>query len=147
MLAAARDCSVQTGLLRHSISTKIFVAFLAMSLIIAGLGAYGYRVLASAGNMVTRTYDGPLQAINYARAASVDFVQMERAVLKRKLATREQRATIDKQIDEYTSTFFDDLDVAEERLEYSDQLMIVKQIRPMVKQWQAAGRRSGTGGN
>ncbi len=60
------------GLLRHSIATKIFVAFLAMSLIIVALGAYGYRVLASAGNMVTRTYDGPLQAINYARDQSLE---------------------------------------------------------------------------
>ncbi|HTT99791.1 MAG TPA: ATP-binding protein [Rhizomicrobium sp.] len=132
---------MQAGL-RHSISTKIFMAFLAMSAIIVGLGAYGYRVLTSAGDMVTRTYDGPLQAINYARAASVDFVQMEQGVLKRKLAAHAERATIDKQIDEYTATFFDDLDVAEERLESPDELTIVKQIRPLVKQWQTAWRKS-----
>jgi len=132
---------VRAGL-RHSISTKIFVAFLAMSVIIVGLGWYGYRVLTSAGDMVTRTYDGPLQAINYARAASVDFVQMERAVLNRKLATRAEHTKFDKQIDEYTSTFFDDLDVAEERLESPDELAIVKQIRPLVKQWQTAWRKS-----
>jgi len=46
--------------LRHSIGTKIFVAFFAMGVIIGALGAYGYWVLASAGNMVTSTYDGPL---------------------------------------------------------------------------------------
>src|ERR1700749_4097337 len=136
MLAAARDCSVQTGLLRHSISTKIFVAFLAMSLIIAGLGAYGYRVLASAGDMVTGTYDGPLQAINYARAASVDFVQMQQAVLKRKLAPKSEHAAIDKSIDDTTDTFFSDLDVAEERLDADDERQIVRQIRGFVKDWQ-----------
>src|SRR5262249_46942934 len=92
--------------------------------------------------MVTSTYDGPLQAINYARAASVDFVEMEQAVLKRKLADHLGRVKIDKQIDEYTSTFFDDLDVAEARLDAADELMIVKQIRPLVKQWQTAWRKS-----
>ena len=42
---ALQGLSVQAGL-RHSIGTKIFVAFFAMSAIIGALGAYGYRVLA-----------------------------------------------------------------------------------------------------
>jgi signal transduction histidine kinase/HAMP domain-containing protein len=138
---------VHPGLFRHSISTKIFVAFLAMCVVITALGAYGYRVLASAGTMVTGTYDGPLMAINYARAASVDFVQMEQAALRRKLAGGSARATIDKQIDNFTGTFFDDLDVAEERLDAKDERRVVGQIRGLVKQWQQAWRKSESEGS
>jgi hypothetical protein len=106
--------------IQHSIGTKIFVAFTAMALIIAALGVYGYWVLASAGWMVTKTYDGPLMAINYARAASVDFVQMQAAVLERRLAVNAVRPRIDRKIDDLTLTFFDDLDVAQERLDAED---------------------------
>ena len=59
----------------YSIGTKIFGAFVAMSAIIAILGAAGYGVLASAGDMAVTTFDGPLMAINYARAAQTDFTQ------------------------------------------------------------------------
>jgi len=128
--------------LRHSIGTKIFVAFLAMGVIIGALGAYGYWVLSSAGDMVTGTYDGPLQAINYARAASVDFVQMEQAVLRRKLAMKSQHAAIDKKIDDLTDTFFGDLGVAQERLEASDEKTVARQIRGLVQSWQQKWRKS-----
>jgi signal transduction histidine kinase len=133
---------VNTGLLRHSIGTKIFVAFLAMGAIVGALGASGYWVLSSAGDMVTTTYDGPMMAINYARAASVDFVQMEQAVLRRKLAPKSGHAAIDKNIDDLTDTFFDDLDVAQERLDARDELATAKQIRSLVKDWQTQWKKS-----
>jgi two-component system cell cycle sensor histidine kinase PleC len=132
----AGAASVSSGLLRHSIGTKIFVAFLAMGAIVGALGASGYWVLSSAGKMVTTTYDGPLMAINYARAASVDFVQMEQAVLRRKLAPKSEHPKIDKNIDDLTDTFFSDLDVAQQRLEAADELKAARDIRALVKQWQ-----------
>lgn len=113
-----------------------------MGVIIGALGAYGYRVLSSAGDMVTGTYDGPLMAINYARAASVDFVQMQQGVLRHKLAPKSGRAKIERSIDELTSTFFDDLDVAQERLGADDERAVVAQIRGLVKIWQAAWKKS-----
>ena len=136
--------------LRHSIGTKIFVAFFAMGVIIGALGAYGYWVLASAGNMVTSTYDGPLMAINYARAASVDFVQMQQAVLERKFASTEERVRLKRKIDDLSLTFFGDLDVAQERLDANDELKIVRRIRALVTQWRQSWRaaeRSGTENN
>jgi signal transduction histidine kinase len=128
--------------LRHSIGTKIFVAFLAMGAIVGALGAAGYWVLSSAGDMVTTTYDGPLMAINYARAASVDFVQMEQAVLRRKLAPKPAHADIDKSIDDLTDTFFSDLDVAQQRLEAKDELKAARDIRVLVKQWQVQWKQN-----
>ena len=129
--------------LRHSIGTKIFVAFLAMSAIIGAIGAYGYWVLLSAGTMVTGTYDGPLMAINYARAASVDFVEMQQAVLRRKLSSPPGRAAIDEQIDALTANFFSDVKVANDRMTDSQELSVVKQIRRLVKAWQDRWHRSG----
>ena len=61
----------------YSIGVKIFGAFVAMSVIIALLGVGGYAVLAAAGDMAVTTFDGPLMAINYARAAQTDFTQLE----------------------------------------------------------------------
>src|SRR5580698_4738848 len=113
-----------------------------MALIIAALGVYGYWVLASAGRMVTKTYDGPLMAINFARAASVDFVQMQEAVLERRLAVNAARPRIDRKIDDLTLTFFDDLDVAQDRLDAQDELRAVRNIRALVTQWRLNWRES-----
>ena len=123
--------------LRHSIGNKIFMAFLAMGALIGLLGASGYWVLSSAGTMVTGTYDGPLMAINYARAASVDFVQMEQDVLRRKLAPKSEHPAIDKDIDDLTDTFFGDLEVAQQRLDANDERQVAGEIRHLVKDWRA----------
>jgi signal transduction histidine kinase/HAMP domain-containing protein len=133
---------MRTRALRHSIGTKLFAAFFAMGVLLVALGGYGYGILSQAGDMVTGTYDGPLMAINYARAASVDFVQLEQRVLERKLAAADARPALDKKIDELTSTFFDDLDVAQQRLAANDELKAVSDIRGLVTQWKAEWRRS-----
>ncbi len=128
--------------LRHSIGTKIFAGFLAMGVLIGALGIYSFSVLNSAGNMVTRTYDGPLMAINYARAASVDFVQMEQQVLERELAEPDERPRIDARIDMLVKTFFEDLDVAQQRLTAADEHEVAAEIRALVERWRAAWLRS-----
>jgi len=130
------------GKLRHSIGTKIFAGFLAMGVLMGALGFYGLGVLNSAGDMVTGTYDGPLQAINYARAASVDFVQMEQQVLARELAEPAGRPRIDARIDELTETFFEDLDVAQQRLTAQDEHKTVAEIKALVERWRSEWRRS-----
>ncbi len=131
---------MRSGVLRHSIGTKIFVAFFVMSVLIGALGAYGYWVLSSAGDMVTGTYDGPLMAINYARAASVDFVQMEEAVLRRRVLPPSHHAEIDKNIGDLTTTFFGDLDVAQDRLGSEDERAVAARIRALMKNWQQQWR-------
>jgi len=123
--------------LRHSIGTKIFGAFLAMSLIIAGVGAYGYWMLRASGEIVANTYDHPMMAINFARAASVDFLQMENNALRAATAAPEDRAKLSKDIDETASTLFDDLEVADERATANDERNVIRRIRSLVRTWQA----------
>lgn len=123
--------------LRHSIGTKIFGAFLAMSLIIAGLGAYGYWMLRASGEIVADTYDHPMMAINFARAASVDFLQMENGALRALQSSPAQSAKLDKEIDGIASTLSDDLDVADERATANDERNVIHKIRSLVKTWQS----------
>jgi signal transduction histidine kinase/HAMP domain-containing protein len=133
-------------LTRHSIGTTIFIAFLAMGAIIGMLGAAGYLVLSSAGDMVTGTYDGPLMAVNYARAASVDFVEMQQGLLRRRLAHQADQPGIDHNIDDLAETFFEDLDVAQARSQAADERTVIVQIRNLVRSWEAARRRSARAG-
>ena len=107
--------------LRHSIGTKIFAAFLAMSVIIAGVGIYAHYVLSMSGDIVADTYDKPMMAINFARAASIDFLQMQNAVLRARSLSGAEHAAASKQIDALAGTLSDDLDVAEERSTADDE--------------------------
>ena len=80
------------SLAKYSIGTKIFGAFVAMSALIALLGAAGYGVLSFAGEMAVTTFDGPLMAINYARAAQTDFITLQMAELRFERADAKGRA-------------------------------------------------------
>jgi len=119
----------------NSIGTKIFGAFFVLSVIVGALGAYSYGVLNAAGGIVVGTYDGPLMAINYARAASLDFSEIQNAMLRRRLAPADRRAAIDKEIDDLASTFFSDLEVAKERSGYPDEQATVREIKTLVQAW------------
>ena len=123
---------------RKSIGAILLGAFGAMSLIIAAQGYYGFSVMAAVGNMVIGTYDGPLMAVNYARAANLDFSQIERKVLQRAAAKPGDRAALDTDIDNLASTFDDDLKVAEERSGEADELHQIGVIKTLIGQWAAA---------
>src|SRR6201995_1754580 len=116
----------------YSIGTKIFGAFVAMGAIIALLGAAGYGVLASAGDIAVTTFDGPLMAINFARAAQTDFVNLQMAELQFEKAAPEQRGAIAAQIDDLYSNFSSDLGVAQERSYAADEQRDIHQIRKLV---------------
>jgi len=128
---------------RNSIGTKIFAAFVVMSLMTGALGAYGIYVLSEAGGIVEHTYDGPLMAINFARSASLLFMQMDKEYLARTMAPASGRAEIDGKIDETTKDFFDDLAVAEERSGGVQQRKVIVQIRELANQWGAARQTGG----
>ena len=130
---------------KKSIGAKLLVAFLAMGAIIALQGIYGYSVLARAGAMVIDTFDRPMMAINYGRAANFDFAQIERQLLLRDAATQTQRAAIDAEIDDLTSTFAADLGVAEERSTEPDERREIESIKSLVARWTAA-RHAGKAG-
>ena len=128
----------------NSIGTKIFGAFFVLSLIVGALGAYDFAVLNAAGNIVADTYDGPLMAINYARAASVDFSQMQNAMLRRHFTPDAGRQKIDRQIDDLSDTFFSDLAVARERSVHPDEGKIIREIKGLVSAWDTERRADGS---
>ncbi len=130
---------------RHSIGTKIFAAFIAMGLITAGLGGYGVYVLGRSGAIIARTYDGPLMAINFARSASLLFMQMNKENLRSTLVSSTARATIDGKIDDLTASFFDDLGIAEQRSLGDQEAKVIGQIKELVGRWTEARKKSATG--
>ena len=127
---------------RKSIGALLSAAFFAMSVIIVAQGFYGYSVLSAAGNMVVDTYDRPLMAVNYARAANFDFAQIERKLLLRANAAPRDRAALDSVIDDLAATFKSDLAVAEERSPEADEHRQIETIKSLVQQW-AAARHAG----
>jgi signal transduction histidine kinase len=126
----------------YSIGTKIFGAFVAMSAIIAILGAAGYGVLASAGDMAVTTFDGPLMAINYARAAQTDFTVLQMDELRYEKAQAAEKPEIAADITDTTAVFGDDLAVAEQRSFAADEQRLIRQIRALVGQWRVARGRA-----
>ncbi len=109
-----------------------------MGAIIALQGTYGYVLLARSGAMVIDTFDRPMMAINYARAANFDFAQIERRLLERTSANRGVRSVLDTEIDSLTSSFAADLAVAEERSAQVDELRQIETIKFLVTGWTTA---------
>ena len=108
-----------------------------MSLIIAATGFAGYLVLSAAGNIAVVTYDGPLMAISYSRAAHSDFIQMQ-ALEQRFEHALAQRAVLASELDDMASTFSGDMDVAASRASAPDEHRLIGEIGPLVKRWRTA---------
>jgi len=121
--------------LRASIGATIFGAFVAMGLLIAVLGGYGLFVLQSAGGFVVELYDRPLMAINFGRAASLDFAEMDKEMVRRASAPEQERAAIDTKIEHLSKTFGEDLAVAAGRSLFDDEKAVIEQIHELVARW------------
>jgi signal transduction histidine kinase len=121
--------------LQASISATIFGAFVVMGLLIAALGGYGLYVLQSAGGFVVELYDRPLMAINFDRAASLDFAEMDKELIRRGTASSQDQFAIDAKIEHLARTFGEDLAVAAARSLYDDEKAVIEQIRQLVAHW------------
>jgi signal transduction histidine kinase/HAMP domain-containing protein len=132
---------------RSSIGVKLFGAFVAMSLITGALGGYGLYVLSGAGAIVVDTYDRPLMAINFARSASLDFMQMdkERERQRRRLVPPGVHEAVDANIEQLSDSFGEDLEIAEQRSLAEDSRDVIRQIRALVAEWSEARRNDPTG--
>ena len=113
-----------------------------MAAVIALLGVFSYVLLARSGQMVIDTFDRPLMAVNYARAANLDFSQIEQRVLQRAAAARSERAAIDKEINSLMSSFSADLAVADERSTEIDERRQLDWLKALMSGWTEA-RRAG----
>ena len=128
-------------LAKYTIGAKIFAAFAAMSAIIGLMGLAGYGVLSAAGTIAVTTFDGPLMAINYARAAQTDFTEMQIAELRYEHATPAERPAIAADITGIFENFTADLEVAKQRSFAADEQRVIAQIEPLVGQWRDARAR------
>jgi len=131
-------------LAKYSIGAKIFGAFAAMSAIIGLTGLAGYGVLSAAGDIAVTTFDGPLMAINYARAAQTDFTEMQLQELRYEHAAPADRPAIAAGITDLAATFEADLEVAAQRSLAQDEQKMIAQIRPLVTRWRQARSRGDT---
>jgi signal transduction histidine kinase/HAMP domain-containing protein len=123
--------------IKTSISSLIFVAFIAMGLLTGAVGGYSLVVLSAARNFVTDTYDRTLMAVSYARAASADFSRMDKELLRRRFAPPADQATIDQELDQLSTTFAEDLDVVEKLSKAADERMAAEEVRILAAQWTA----------
>src|SRR5579883_1944424 len=123
---------------KYSIGAKIFAAFVAMSLLIAAIGLAGYTVLSAAGTIAVTTFDGPLMAMSYARAAHTDFTELQLLELRFERAPAASRDAIAAEINGITDTFSGDLSVAAQRATADDERRLIAEIGALVKRWQQA---------
>src|SRR5689334_5982732 len=118
-----------------SIGATIFGAFILMGLLTALVGGYSLYVLESAGGFVVQLYDRPLMAINFDRAASVDFAEMDKARVRRIGAGEADRAVLDARIEHLSRTLTEDLSVAATRSLADDERAVIRQIQELVARW------------
>lgn len=94
----------------RSVKTKLFGGFLAMALLIAGVGGYALVSVSNAGDVVTDTFDRPLMAVNFARSASQTFSALELETLRPSDPDNPQA-----RLSDLSAEFLEDLSIARER--------------------------------
>ena len=119
-----------------SIRGRLYLAFLAFSIFLAAFGVYAIDSIRDTSALVTRTYDKPLMAINFARSAQFGFSLMDhelgRLSLTTDVAERDEHL---KKIDALRRNFDDDLRVAEERSLSARSVATIREIRQLAADW------------
>jgi signal transduction histidine kinase len=118
-----------------SIRGRILVGFLTMSLIVGLVGGFGLWAVSQAGRIVTDIYARPLMAINFARSASLAFAQMERERLLLELKPDHNPDAVHATLDRLSKTFFDDLEVAEQRALSDPAREAARAVRAKANRW------------
>jgi signal transduction histidine kinase len=126
---------------RNTIGARIFGGFVAMSCIVGALGFAGYAELAAVGEIAVTTFDGPLMAISYGRAAHTDFAQLQAAELRLEHAPAAERAQLLAEIGDINQTFESDLDVVAHHATEHDERALAAEIAPLMRRWNEALRQ------
>ncbi|HEV2673148.1 MAG TPA: EAL domain-containing protein [Aliidongia sp.] len=113
----------------------MLLAFLGMSAITGALGVWGTIEIREVGQLGIETYDRPLMAINYARAANTMFEQMGNPMLDGKVSAPDA--------DDPEESFFEDLDVAEARASSPEAAAEVRHVRTLAQAWLSQKNTSG----
>ena len=99
-----------------------------MGAITAGLGAYSVYVLSSARVFVADTYDRALMEVNFARTAALDFNRMDNELLRRAQAPQGELPAIDRRLDQFATSFGEDMNVVDERFELAGGKAVIGEI-------------------
>ena len=118
-----------------------------MGLLTAALGGYGLFVLMSAGDFVVDLYDRPLMAINFERAASLDFAEMDKEQARRDHADRAMRTEIDARIAQLARVLREDLAVARARSLSDEERVEIDNIEQLVGRWDELRRVAAPAGD
>jgi signal transduction histidine kinase/HAMP domain-containing protein len=124
-----------------SIRSQIFAAFLLLSIVIGGLGAYGVVQMSTAGGIVANLYDKPLMAINFARLASFTFSEMNNELLRERLAGKPADGR-DSKLDDLSKDLFDNLRLARERSGSGRPAALIDEIGGLARRWNALRRET-----
>ncbi|MGE0746839.1 MAG: ATP-binding protein [Rhodospirillales bacterium] len=114
-----------------------------MSLITGALGGYGLYVLTKASGIVVYTYDQPLMAINFARAASLDFAQMDNESLRAGVPDGPGPHPLGERLAGLAESFRGNLEVADERSLADDERKAIAEIRSLFDAWQETWAQGG----
>ncbi len=141
-LTTLRSPLTRLAQLAQTIRGRILTAFLAMSIITAALGGYAALGIRRAGVLVTKTFDESLMSINYARAASADFADMQVAFARRLSATKpETRTKLDRTISDLEENLTEDLQIAAERSQSLRAARAAAEVQNAADTWSEARRR------
>src|SRR5689334_5270833 len=146
------DCSLRTATTRTpwawavaqitTIRGQIFLAFLAMTMITAGLGVYVAQGITTAGLLVDNTFDKSLMSVSYARAAAAEFASMQAVLTRRWLMTDlPDREELDQRIEALSSSLDEDLAIAAERAQSPRAAAAARAVRAAIDTWQVARHR------
>ncbi len=128
----------------RTIRGRIFLAFLMLSAITAGLGGYAALGIMTTGELVDKTYDRSLMSINYARAAASDLAALQATVARARLAgDAEERRTLETRIEQLTQSFEEDLEIAADRAQSERATREAAAAKDAVTHWLAARREFG----
>src|SRR3982750_3264408 len=120
-----------------SIRYKLFGAFSVVLALACGLAFYGIRGISTSGDLVVRLYDGPLMAINHARAAQATLNDA-RAVMQRSLAGNGPDGAVAK-LEKLLADIGDDLKIVGARANSSDVAAALEQAEAKFHDWSTAG--------
>lgn len=137
---SARNCFLHGLLLSVStIRQKILIAFLATALITTCFGVFAVHSIGLTGTLMTDTFDRVLMSINYARAASADFAEMEAALARERGMTADtDRANLNARIAALDKSARADLQVASDRSLSGPAVQAAQQTAAALDRWQAA---------
>jgi signal transduction histidine kinase/HAMP domain-containing protein len=131
----------------RSIRGKLYLAFLSYVLLMGAFGAYAVNSIRDTSGLVTRTYDKPLMAINFARSALYEFSEMDRELLRMAAASGPaERTRHVERIEALHKTFDEDLGIAAERSLSNRSVAVIRDIRRLAAAWHELRGRSAPDG-